>query len=62
MSKFRDAVAKAAADKMAARDDRSRQQAENAEAAGRLVTSGVFGAIAAKSGRSRAFPRPRSCS
>src|SRR4051812_46981794 len=43
-SKLGASVRKAAADKHAAKDQLSRKQAEDAQAAGALVTSGYFGA------------------
>lgn len=42
-SKLGDAVRNAAAEKLAERPERNRRQAEGAQAAGALVTSGVFG-------------------
>jgi len=42
-SKLGAAVKNAAAEKMSAREELSRKQAEDAQAAGTLVTSGVFG-------------------
>jgi len=45
LSKFSDAIARAAADKKAARDQRTLQRAQDAEAAGPLITSGTFGDV-----------------
>jgi len=43
--KFSDAIARAAADKKAARDQRTLQRAQDAEAAGTLITSGTLGDV-----------------
>lgn len=45
MSKISDAIAKAAADKKSTREQRTVQRTQDAEAAGRLVTSGTFGDV-----------------